>query len=378
MRLILQVRVLCAVALCVLLCGCGNSFKSTADCEFSLVSWNVQTFFDAVTEGCEYAEFKKGGNWNEEKYIERLKRLCSVIKELDADVYAFQEVENEAVLHDICNMLAGASWDFSKSWNYSCFSKPEGSAIGCAVLSRFEISEMTVHALDVRSQKQKQPSMRYLMQVKLNLGAAGRLISKEKLNSVGEFNPAEELNSAGEINSAEGEFILMVNHWKSKSGGAEKTEIWRDWQESVLASRLIELELNGGGRLPVIACGDFNRDAREFLYCSALNSGCLKNVVLKAAGLGRKNCIAVYSPWFTEDGSLSFETGSYYYKDSWEYIDQIFCNDRVCIDSFEPYAKSPLLTTGGIPFSYKIYTGKGYADHLPLKCKVKIKNKQQK
>ena len=38
--------------------------------------------------------------------------------------------------------------------------------------------------------------------------------------------------------------ILFVNHWKSKSGGEEESEIWRDWQETLLAGRLAEMRFS--------------------------------------------------------------------------------------------------------------------------------------
>ncbi|MCR4735524.1 MAG: endonuclease/exonuclease/phosphatase family protein [Treponema sp.] len=319
-------------------CGLRNE-EHTEKSDLSIVSWNVQTFFDAVKDGFEYDEFRKSENWDKEMYLERLKRLCESLKKLDADVFVLQEIENEAVIHDISNMIGGANWDFSKNWNYSCFSKTDGSAIGCAVLSRFELLEMKVHDLDVKTSGNKQPSMRYLMEVKLDCGGQ--------------------------------EMVLLVNHWKSKSGGAAETELWRDWQESVLAARLIELSLNDGGRLPLVVCGDFNRDIQEFVLSSKGGMRAL-DVVLRSAGFGKKNCIEVYSPWFSDDGNLSFETGSYYYKNKWEYIDHFFCNSAVQINEFGPCLNGPWITSGGIPFSFKIYKGNGYSDHLPLKCKIKF------
>ena len=326
-----------AFALCFLTSvssSCGVSFSYE---NVSLVTWNVQTFFDAVDNGCEYSDFRKNENWNKEKYCERLERLCNAMKELDADVFVLEEIESEAVVHDICNRLAGSSWNMAKAWNYSCFAKPEGSAIGCAVLSRFKLSEMKVHDLDVRVLTEKQPSMRYLMQLKVNSGC--------------------------------GDFVLMVCHWKSKSGGAEETEIWRDWNENVLACRLLEVELNDAGRLPVVVCGDFNRDIRDFVIAGT-NSSEDKGIILRCAGFGWQENIEVFSPWFSNDGNIFWSNGSYYYKNEWEYIDQIFCSKDVQVTEFEPCIEGPWVTDGGIPFSYKIKNGKGYSDHLPLRCKL--------
>ena len=340
----------CGLGFLSFLLGCGTNFgKLGMDSGVELVTWNVQTFFDSTKDGCEYDEFKKGGNWGKEKYLERLNRLCDAITELDADVFVFEEIENEAVIQDICNQLAGRNWNVAKNWNYSCFAKPKGTAIGCAVLSRFELSQMKVHDLDVQIHSKNQPGMRYLMQVNVDTGSES--------------------------------FVLMVCHWKSKSGGSEQTEIWRDWNESVLATQLQQtLELDDVGRLPVVICGDFNRDIREFVSCGNADARTnadmeidSANILLRGAGIKQKVKVTVYSPWFTDDGELFCNTGSYFYKNNWEYIDQIFCVGSVRITEFGPCTDGPWVTSGGIPFSYKVYNGNGYSDHLPLKCRLVFK-----
>ena len=298
----------------------------------SLVSWNVQTFFDGEKDGCEYADFKKAGNWNREKYTVRLERLCNAITALDADVFVLIELENESVLQDISNCFAGGSWKTKDFWKYSCFAKPEGSAIGIGILSRYELCDMTTHFIDVRTQGCEQPSLRYLIQVTVDCG--------------------------------ERDFILFANHWKSMSGGEAETEIWRDWQESVLASRLVELS-NGGFLPSAVICGDFNRDVRKFAFADG-------DILLKGAGPGEESSVRVYSPWLTENGAYSTETGSYYFDDKWERIDNIFVCGNVRVTFFEPVARSPWTTDDKIPFSYKLYNGEGYSDHLPLFCRFVI------
>ena len=73
----------------IFLCLCFICFFARiavhAKGKISIVSWNVQTFFDSNTSGEEYAEFKKRGNWSKALYIERLERLCESINVLDAD-----------------------------------------------------------------------------------------------------------------------------------------------------------------------------------------------------------------------------------------------------------------------------------------------------
>ena len=145
---------------CILFFGCGCSnlsggftgalfFKKADKNEISIVSWNLQTFFDAVDSGTEYDEFTgRKSKWTEEKYKERLERLCTFMKAVNADIFCFMEVENTAVVQDIANTLqVGIS---GMSWQYVCFARESGSSLGCAVFSRYEPESLTVHSTDCR------------------------------------------------------------------------------------------------------------------------------------------------------------------------------------------------------------------------------------
>ena len=325
----------------VLFTGCKNqfvkdsSFRRTGTSSessgtrrsFTLACWNVQTFFDAVTEGPEYKDFKNSERWNKEKYLKRLDKLCEVMTTLNPDIFVMEEIENEGVVQDIANTLAGSSWDNKKNWQYACFAKEAGSAIGCAVFSRYEILSLKTHSLDIKTQGEAQPSARPLMQLTI---AAG-----------------------------DSEFELFVNHWKSKSGGEEETEIWRDWQELVLSNTAKNYEA-------VIMCGDFNRSAEDFV--TAHTSAEKFNTVLR----GSDSVLNVYSPWVRSDGKLAGDTGSYFYSGEWERIDNILVSGKVTLNSFTAVTDSPVADEEGIPAVYKIYTGEGCSDHLPLKCVVTI------
>lgn len=321
---------------CLLLSGCQYGCSNSKE-EMSFACWNVQTFFDANNDGCEYSDFRKSRYWNKDAYVERLKRLIDVIKELDCDVFVLEEIENEAVVMDIKNQLAGISWDMKRNWKYECFAKNEGAAIGCAVFSRFPLTGCKVHNLDIRKEDAVQPDIRPLLQVTVNVG-------KKKL-------------------------YVFANHWKSKSGSAEGSEIWRLWQESLLVERVLEAEKECVSDYSAILCGDFNKDITEF---QKNTTGSCDNIILcdlQNGFLDRKK-ISVYSPWISSNGNFATGIGSYYYKNNWERIDHVFLYGAVSISDFEPFARGPWATENGIPVAYKIYSGQGYSDHLPLKCKL--------
>ena len=296
----------------------------------SLSSWNTQTFFDAVLDGCEYSDFQKPEKWTREMYEKRLDRLCEVMMLLDTDIIVLEEIENKAVIQDIVNRLAGGSWDSKKNWSYTCFAKEVGSAIGCAVFSRYKISEMLVHSLDIRIHENQQPSERPLMQVTLDI------------NDV--------------------KLVLFVNHWKSKSGGEEESEIWRDWQESLLAERISGLDNSC-----IVACGDFNRSAEDFVIHK--DTAKKTNIILRRPDA---SVVEVYSPWLNLNGECDFEKGSYFYQDEWERIDNIFAVQNVKISRFSQLDIAPLADEEGRPVAYKMYSGAGYSDHLPVKCLITL------
>ena len=304
----------------------SDSNKITFSC------WNTQTFFDAVCDGTEYTEFQSEEKWTKEKYSKRLDGLCEVMTTLNPDIMVLEEIESEAVVQDIINKLASTAWDKKKSWQYTCFAKETGTAIGCAVFSRLELKDLKVHSLDVRVHVEKQPSERPLMEVSD--------ICQNK------------------------EFKLFVCHWKSKTGGEAETEIWRDWQESVLSGRLANCERTG---IPAVVCGDFNRNAEDFIaVAEKINDS---NIVLR--GAGKKN-MPVYCPWISSDGKVKKEKGSYFYKNEWERIDNIFSFGEVTLVKFQPVTNPPVADDDGKPISYKMYNETGYSDHLPLKCIILI------
>ena len=313
---------------CSAVVSCTNSPQAQTQ-SLTVMNWNLETFFDARFDGTEYTQFKNAkSGWSREKYDVRLDRLAEVIKALDADVLVFEELEKEEQLYDISNRLSG-TFNFAKMYGYSCFAIEEGSSIGCAVLSRFPLGEVSVHALDIRTESETQPSMRPLLQVSVQNG--------------------------------EKKLVLFVNHWKSKSGDKNgETALWRRYQERVLADCMASALAQGNA---VLACGDFNMDIVEFTDVED-GSTRRENVVLRG-----KTDVAVYSPWYDALHRLT-EPGSYYYQNAWERIDHFFAAGAVTLSAFAPQTKGAWATSAGVPVCYQLYSGKGYSDHLPIMCTV--------
>ena len=207
------------------LCSCSlegtRTDKAGGDGERQLyvVSWNVQTFFDAQTSGLEYSEFRGSkSRWSRELYEARLDRLVEAIDQIDADILVLQEIENVAVMYDISNRLAGKLRG-KDAYGWMCFEAEEGSAIGCGVFSRLPLGKKRVHQVDCRT-RGEQPQLRPLLEVEVVLD---------------EENPGDVVN-------------LFVCHWKSKSGGVAEAAFWQAQQEALLSYQLRQLLENSSGK----------------------------------------------------------------------------------------------------------------------------------
>ena len=67
--------------------------------ELKIATFNVENLFDATIQGTEYSDFKT--NWNNAKFRAKLKNISNVIKDLNADIIALQEIENKGVLNEL-------------------------------------------------------------------------------------------------------------------------------------------------------------------------------------------------------------------------------------------------------------------------------------
>ena len=213
------------ICFCFVLCsctGCTNVFRlqSIGKDEISIVSYNAQTFFDAVEDGREFKEFKGSKTkWSKAKYAERLLRLKEAVNlsclalglgEKDIpDILVLQEIESHAVIDDFCKILP-----MNNSYKYAVFIPPQkGGAFSTALLSKFPIIETKV--FNIYSGKR---SLRPMIETRIQIG-----------------------NSTGD-----NELVLLNVHWKSKVGKSDTDSIRRQQEEQAykrLKRRNLKLHL---------------------------------------------------------------------------------------------------------------------------------------
>ncbi len=309
----------------------------------TLVTYNTQTFFDAVEDGTEFKEYKGSkSRWTAQKYKARLERLKNTMfaageklsgkKDRLPDIVVLQEVENDRVIEDFCKQLpSGENYPYAV-----CPPRSEKSAFTTMILSKYPIERYFAHRLYT----EQKVSLRPLMEVVLNTG------SKD--------NPRL--------------LTVFAVHWKSKTGGSGSVAV-RALQEAQLIKKIQE-HREKNPHIPFVVCGDFNQTLEEF---------------------NRLNEFSVC--WDTEGYKEEHEAGtqpdgSYYFKNSWEKIDHIFYESgaadydtsETASDAGSAYIEpllffvlyEPPLIEDGKPVRYNVLTGEGYSDHLPLGFRFEI------
>lgn len=323
----------CMVAGSVLLqcIRCTPISKTELNRHITLVSYNAQTFFDAVEDGSEFKEFKGSkSQWTERKYRIRLERLKQTMfaagKKLTGkenrlpDIAVLQEIENSRVVEDFCKQLSNR-----ENYPYAvCPSRSGKDAFTTVLLSKYPIENFFVHYIYADGKT----ALRPLVEAVINTG------SKDKPLLL----------------------TVFAVHWKSKSGQSDSTAI-RNLQEAQLIKKIREHKLKNP-EIPFIVCGDFNQPLEEF------------------GQMGDFTVCWNLSSYKAETDEGTQPAGSYYFKGAWEKIDHIFYDAGMKTACIEPTAffvlYEPPLIDGDKPVRYNVFTGEGYSDHLPLGFCFKI------
>ena len=308
----------CVWCLITFSCGCEFSVTSTDRNRLTIATWNAQLLFDGVDNGCEFSEYSVAENrWSEKKYETRLDRLCEGLllcgstagmgPDSAPDIIVLQEIENEYIVHDICNRLPQRN-----GHRYAAFIPPgSGNAFGSAVLSRYPVLAVTAHSTDCGD-----TAVRPLLEVTLDVQGLP--------------------------------ITIFAVHWKSKSGPDEGSSARKN-QERLLAERM-RILLNKNPEAVCFACGDFNQMPQEFSILDQYRNSWKLPEPLRTLPVN-----GTY--WYDDD----WEAIDHFFFPG-HLLDGVFPDvERIVL-----VAREPLLNERGIPARYEVYSGKGYSDHLPL------------
>lgn len=148
---------------------------------FTIASYNVENLFDMVPNGSEYPEYIPNfKGWDERAHETKLQNIAKVIKDLNAEIVALQEVENENALKELLAVLKKNGVEYP---HYKITTN-EKTAVQNALISKFKILSYSELAID--GQYRDRPILKAVLQV-----------GKEEL-------------------------IVYANHWKAKTGPESK------------------------------------------------------------------------------------------------------------------------------------------------------------
>jgi len=307
---------------------------------FKVATYNVQNLFDNKNQGTEYKDYiPNKSNWT--KKISKIKLLntAETICEINADILALQEIENQNVLKQLLKLLKRVGCPYK----YSAISHKKGSAIQVALISKFPI----INSKDI--QVSYSPRVRNILEVKVNI--------EDK------------------------QLTLFINHWKAKSrNGFESKRI--EYAEA-LKQRLLTLTPNS----EYIILGDLNSNYDEHLTTTKkLNNTDGKTAIgdtlktVKEHKLIDKDQIVNlknyhYNTWQELEYHLRWNHKFYSHKSTLDHIllpSTLFNGKGIDYvnNSFSVFKSPNLFTKKGYINSWQIknkkHIGIGYSDHLPI------------
>ncbi|BAF72797.1 endonuclease/exonuclease/phosphatase family protein [Sulfurovum sp. NBC37-1] len=308
---------------------------------FKVASYNVENLFDANHQGTEYEEYIPGKhNWTKRMAEIKLDHTTEVLCDLDADIVALQEIENESVFNALQKRLKRVGCPY----RYSAITHKKGAPIQVALLSRFPLKKHR----DL--QVSFSPYVRNILEVEAEVDGYP--------------------------------LTIFANHWKSKS--RKGVESKRIAYARTLEKRILSMPASK----EYIILGDLNSNYDAYLTLpKKLNDTQGKtgiNHILKT--IDNNKLISKSQIRKAPEGMHYSTWNELSYKERWSHrfyghrstLDHILLPpsmfDGKGIDyvnnSFRVFKTDRLFTSKGYINRWQIkngkHTGRGYSDHLPV------------
>jgi endonuclease/exonuclease/phosphatase family metal-dependent hydrolase len=318
------------------------------DKTLTIATYNVENLFDLETKGYKYKEYKPNtkSNWNQKTYKVKLQNIARVIKDIDADIIALEEIHSLTALKDLRKTLKknGLYYQYYK------IADKKSTAINVAFLSKLPF------------------------------------VYTKELTVTSTYKHRNILESKFKINGKD--LYLFVNHWKAKSG----PESQRIVSAKILRKRVSEI----GYDKNIVLVGDFNSNYEEYKTFKKnrkhndTNGKTGINHVLKTITQNQKakgveyEKNNFYNLWYDTDEDNRY---SYIFRGKKEAIDNILISqplldkkDISYVDGSITNFDANYLFKKKRIFRWQVsrariskHKGKGYSDHLPVMAKFLIK-----
>jgi len=306
---------------------------AAAKAKFDLMSYNVENLFDTIDDPNKADEdFTPNGKlqWNSAKYYEHLNHTVDAITNKGTSfpaIVALIEVENGAVLNDLVN----TSYLKGKGYQVVWYEGPDERGIDVAMI--YDSKRVTIigsRPIPVVLESVSDPNTRDILKVSVKVGRE--------------------------------DYHLFLNHWPSRRGGQDESEMHRIKAASVLRKEVDQI-LSVNAKANIICMGDFN----DFPSNKSVHD------VLQA---GVSNEHSVLFNMMSDFEAL--KKGTHFYKGEWSPLDQFMVSygmfDNKCIDvnSYEVVSYDFIMYTSkdGVKSPARVYVGDsykgGYSDHLPI------------
>ncbi len=313
----------------------------------TIATYNVENLFDLENRGYKYKEYKPHGKslWNKKNYKIKLQNISKVIKDIDADIIALQEIHSLQALKDLRFTLK----QNGLYYQYYKISDKKPTAIHVAFLSKFPFT--------------------YTKEL--------RVTSSYKYRNI--------LEARFKINRED--LYLFANHWKAKSG----PESMRITSAKVLRKRISEI----GYDKNIILLGDFNSDYEEYIKFKRkrkhndTNGKTGINHVLRTL---KQNLQATevkyeennfYNLWYDTNKQSRY---SYIFRGKKEALDNILISQSLLnkegisyinksiksLDKKYMFKKKQIYRWQISRRRVPKHKGKGYSDHLPVIAKFRV------
>lgn len=312
-----------------------------------IATYNVENLFDLHKSGSEYSDYIPNGSslWNQKNYKIKLRNIAQVIKEIDADIIALQEVESLEALLDLRFTLK----QNGLYYQYYAIADKKDTTVKVALLSKIPF----VYSKEIS--------------VTQSLEYRNILESKFLINDQ--------------------ELYLFVNHWKSKSGAESRRIV----SAKALKKRVAEIGFDKN----IILLGDFNSDYEENVKfkrkrkhndtdgITGINHilGTINQQESAAKAKYAKD--SFYNLWYDTEKENRY---TYIYRGKKEVLDNILVSQSLLngqgisyihgsISNFDKeylFKKNSInrweISRAKVPK----HKGKGYSDHLSVTAKFKV------
>jgi predicted extracellular nuclease len=266
-----------------------NIHRVEATSSLTVAFYNVENLFDPADDPSNPGddEFTPRGRlgWTAERLERKLDAIARTIRTLDgyrgADIVGVCEVENRAVL----DRLAG---EFLPAGQYAVVHEESEDERGIDVALLYRPAAVTVTGHRLHHVELGDDRTRQILEVTMR--REGR------------------------------SFTVLVNHWPSRSGGAERSEPKRIAAASTAAG-IIDSLYAIDPHADIVMLGDFNDEPFDRSIAGTLDA----SAIVDASFAGRM--INLGAPVAERDS-----IGSYFYHGDWETIDQIMLSRGVLDD----------------------------------------------